>query len=137
MAALWIVENDVPLLAATPLRLSHRRYRDVPAALAFFALLALVTAVGVRALLLEADWAQFGNGPLPKECQAPSARNGTLTVELLLPAARADLLARIHREGTVLSLDYEGDMARVVATVPKRAMETLSPFVTEPSVVVE
>ena len=63
--------------------------------------------------------------------------NGTLTVELLLPAARADLLARIHREGTVLSLDYEGDMARVVATVPKRAMETLSPFVTEPSVVVE
>ena len=58
--------------------------------------------------------------------------NGTLTVELLLPAARADLLARIHREGTVLSLDYEGDMARVVATVPKRAMETLSPFAVEP-----
>jgi len=58
--------------------------------------------------------------------------NGTLTVELLLPAARADLLARIHREGTVLSLDYEGDMARVVATVPKRAMETLAPFAVEP-----
>ena len=54
--------------------------------------------------------------------------NGTLTVELRLPAARADLLARIHREGAVLSLAYEDDIARVVATVPKRAMEQLAPF---------
>ena len=60
--------------------------------------------------------------------------NGTLTVELRLPAARADLLARIHRDGTVVSLDYEDDVAHLVATVPKRAMETLAPFVVEPLV---
>lgn len=55
--------------------------------------------------------------------------NGTLTVELRLPSSRADLLARLHREGTVLSLDYEEDVAHVVATVPKRSMETLNEFV--------
>jgi len=60
--------------------------------------------------------------------------NGTLTVELRLPAARADLLARIHRDGTLVSLDYEDDVAHLVATVPKRAMETLAPFVVEPAV---
>ncbi|MEI6561038.1 MAG: GTPase HflX [Verrucomicrobiota bacterium] len=59
--------------------------------------------------------------------------NGTLTVELRLPAARADLLARLHRDGTVASLTYEEDVAHVVATVPKRALETLAPFVVEPS----
>lgn len=61
--------------------------------------------------------------------------NGTITVELHLPAARADLLARIHRDGNVLSLTYEEDMARIVAIVPKRALETLAPFVVEPSMV--
>ena len=62
--------------------------------------------------------------------------NGTLTVELRLPAARADLIARLHRDGTIASLDYEEDVARIVATVPKRAMETLAPFVVEPSAVI-
>ena len=60
--------------------------------------------------------------------------NGTLTVELRLPAARADLIARLHREGTVHQLTYEEDVAHVTATVPKRAMETLAPFVVEPMV---
>jgi len=55
--------------------------------------------------------------------------NGTTTVELRLPSSRADLLARIHRDGTLLSLDYEEDVAHVVATVPKRAMEAFAPFV--------
>ena len=63
--------------------------------------------------------------------------NGTVTVELRLPAARADLLARIHRDGTLVSLDYEEDIAHIVATVPKRAMETLAPFVVEPLAVRE
>jgi len=58
--------------------------------------------------------------------------NGTVTVELRLPPARADILARIHRDGTVLSLDYEEEIAHIVATVPKRAMEILAPFVVEP-----
>jgi len=55
--------------------------------------------------------------------------NGTTTLELRLPSSRADLLARIHRDGTLLSLDYEEDVAHVVATVPKRAMEAFAPFV--------
>ncbi len=59
--------------------------------------------------------------------------NGTLTVELRLPAARSDLLAKLHRDGTVASLEYDGDIAHVVATVPKRAMETLAPFAVEPT----
>jgi len=61
--------------------------------------------------------------------------NGTITVELRIPAARADLLARIHRDGTVVSLEYEEDTARIVATVPKRALETLGPFVVEAATV--
>jgi len=61
--------------------------------------------------------------------------NGTLTVELHIPAARADLLARIHRDGTVSSLSYEGDTAHVVATLSKRALEPLAAFVVEPTAV--
>ncbi|XHR28028.1 MAG: GTPase HflX [Chthoniobacteraceae bacterium] len=59
--------------------------------------------------------------------------NGTLTVELRLPASRSDLLAKLHRDGTVASLEYDGDIAHVVATVPKRAMEILAPFAVEPT----
>lgn len=58
---------------------------------------------------------------------------GTLTLEFRLPAERADLLAKLHREGTVASLEYEDDVARVVATVSKRALESLAPFVVEPA----
>jgi len=56
---------------------------------------------------------------------------GTRTVELRLPAARADLLARIHRDGVVHELHYEEDTVRLVVTLPKRAMETLGAFVVE------
>lgn len=59
--------------------------------------------------------------------------NGTLTVELRIPAARADLLARLHRDGTVSHLSYEEDTARVVATLSKRALEPLSAYVVEPA----
>ena len=57
--------------------------------------------------------------------------NGTLTVELRIPPARADLLARLHRDGTIASLDYEEEIAHVIATVPKRALESLGPYVVE------
>ncbi len=53
---------------------------------------------------------------------------GTMTIELELPAARADLLARLHREGTVHEAQYEGDGTRVVATIATRALETYAPF---------
>ena len=60
-------------------------------------------------------------------------RNSTCTVELRIPAARADVLARIHREGVLVQINYEGDVAHVVATVPKRALDAMGEFVVEPA----
>lgn len=57
---------------------------------------------------------------------------GTMTVELRLPAARADLVARLHRDGTVRELEYEGDVTKVVATIPTRALEIFAPFLPLP-----
>ena len=54
--------------------------------------------------------------------------DGTVTVELRLPAARSDLLARIHRDGVLHRIDYEADVAHIVATIPKRALEVLGAF---------
>lgn len=55
--------------------------------------------------------------------------NGAQSVELRLPASRSDLLARVHREGTVTELEYEGDVAHVFASVPKRALEAYREYV--------
>jgi GTP-binding protein HflX len=57
---------------------------------------------------------------------------GTMTVELRLPSARADLLARLHRDGTVRELTYEDGFTRVVATIPTRALELFAPFLDVP-----
>jgi 50S ribosomal subunit-associated GTPase HflX len=62
---------------------------------------------------------------------------GTMTVELRLPAARADLLARIHREGTVREVKYEHDFTRVAATIPTRSLEIFAPFLPLPASVDE
>ncbi|HEV8185058.1 MAG TPA: GTPase HflX, partial [Chthoniobacterales bacterium] len=48
---------------------------------------------------------------------------GTMTIELRLPAARADLLARMHREGTVHDVEYEGEFTRVIAAISTRSLE--------------
>lgn len=53
---------------------------------------------------------------------------GTMTLELCLPAARADLLARLHRDGTVRELNYEECATRVTATIPTRSLEIFAPF---------
>jgi GTPase len=53
---------------------------------------------------------------------------GTMTVDLRLPASRADLLARLHREGTVGEVRYEHDAIYVTATIPTRALETFAPL---------
>jgi len=52
----------------------------------------------------------------------------TVTVELRLPAARADLLARLHREGTQGAIHYEGEWTYVTATMPTRALDHFAPF---------
>jgi len=57
---------------------------------------------------------------------------GTMTVDLRLPAARADLLARLHREGSVRRVQYDGEFTTVVATMPTRALEAFAPFLAAP-----
>ena len=52
----------------------------------------------------------------------------TRSVELLLPLERPELLARLHREGTVHSIAYEETGARVLATVPPRLHDALAGF---------
>src|SRR3954452_13437437 len=53
---------------------------------------------------------------------------GTMSVDLRVPAARADLLARLHRDGTVHEVRYEHDFTHVTATIPTRSLEVYSPF---------
>ncbi|MBA2585088.1 MAG: GTPase HflX [Chthoniobacterales bacterium] len=58
---------------------------------------------------------------------------GTMTVELRLPSTRADLLARLHRDGTVREVQYEEEWTRVVATIPNRALDVFAPFLPQPA----
>jgi len=53
---------------------------------------------------------------------------GTMTIELGLPTSRADLLARLHRDGTVRDIRYEHDFTHVIATIPTRSLELYAPF---------
>ncbi|MGI8432998.1 MAG: GTPase HflX [Chthoniobacterales bacterium] len=53
---------------------------------------------------------------------------GTLTVELRLPPERADLLARLHREGNVEEIDYADTYTQLRATMPTRSLETYAPY---------
>ncbi len=57
---------------------------------------------------------------------------GAMTVELRLPAARADLVARLHRDGTVSNVTYEHEFTHVTATIPTRALEMFAPFLALP-----
>jgi GTPase len=61
-------------------------------------------------------------------------RQGTLSVELRLPLERSDLLARLHREGTVEHLAYEPDHIAVTATVPVRSLDAYAGFEVIPAV---
>jgi GTP-binding protein HflX len=62
---------------------------------------------------------------------------GTITVELRLPPDRADLLARLHREGSVRDLRYDGEFTEVVATMAARSLEIYAPFLAQPAPVRE
>lgn len=53
---------------------------------------------------------------------------GTISVELRVPTARADLLARLHRDGNVSEVRYEHDFTHITATIPTRSLEIYSPF---------
>lgn len=53
---------------------------------------------------------------------------GTIQVDLLIPLARTDLLARLHREGTVDSLEYGETDMEIVATIPVRSLDSYTAF---------
>lgn len=52
----------------------------------------------------------------------------SVTVELRLPAARSDLLARLHREGTQGAIHYDGEWTYVTATLPTLALDHFAPY---------
>jgi GTP-binding protein HflX len=51
-----------------------------------------------------------------------------VTVELRLPTGRADLMAKLHREGTQGAIHYDGEWTYVTATMPTRALDHFAPF---------
>lgn len=57
---------------------------------------------------------------------------GVMTIELRLPSERADLMARLHRDGVVRDLQYEDGFSLVVATIPTRSLEVFAPFLAAP-----
>ena len=56
-------------------------------------------------------------------------------LSLRVPMTRADLLALIHREGKIISQEYDGNDAVVQAVVPKRFALKFEPFVVPAPVV--
>jgi GTPase len=62
---------------------------------------------------------------------------GTMTISLRLPSARADLLARLHREGSVRDLRYEEGFTSVTATIPTRSLELFASFLAAPALIDE
>jgi GTP-binding protein HflX len=54
--------------------------------------------------------------------------SGSGEIEVLIPHDRADLVARLHREGVVHRTEFEEEHSRIRATVPERFRETLTPF---------
>ena len=51
-----------------------------------------------------------------------------IRLPLRIPMARADLLALIHREGKIISQDYEENDALVQAIIPRRFLTKFEAF---------
>jgi GTP-binding protein HflX len=62
------------------------------------------------------------------ERMAEFVANGSVTRELLIPQGEGGILAKLHRHARVLETAYEGDSVRMVAVIPARLAETLSPY---------
>ena len=56
-------------------------------------------------------------------------------VDLRLPTARVDPLARLHRDGTVREVEYDDEFTTVVATIPTRSLEVFAAFLRCQSVI--
>lgn len=55
-----------------------------------------------------------------------------VSLDLRIPQKQADLVAFLHREGKILSQDYEGDDVLVRAVVPNRLLSKVRDFVIAP-----
>jgi GTP-binding protein HflX len=55
-------------------------------------------------------------------------RHRVVRKEYRIPSSRGDLLAKLHAEGKVLALDYDGPDAIVTAIIPKRHAHLFAPF---------
>ncbi len=53
----------------------------------------------------------------------------TVDVDLRIPATRAELVARIYREGAVHQIEYVEDQVEISATIAERALDDFSEFV--------
>lgn len=51
-----------------------------------------------------------------------------VTMELAIPHDRHDLIARLHREGDIRSIEYPGDHAHIRARIPPRSIPDFTPF---------
>ena len=57
------------------------------------------------------------------------AANTTQTRELRVPASAGALIARLHRDGQVRRIEYQGDEARIVASLPRKLWPIFSEFI--------
>jgi GTP-binding protein HflX len=57
--------------------------------------------------------------------------NGSREIMLRVPHDRADLLARLHREGVVHETTYEAEFSLIRATLPAKLRQQLAPYVAE------
>jgi GTP-binding protein HflX len=65
------------------------------------------------------------------EAIAAEVANGSVTRELRFPQSEAGLIARLHRQATVLETEYLGDEVRIVAVLPARLAADLSEWFVE------
>ena len=84
-------------------------------------------ATGIPVSALTGEGVQELIGSLAERVPHPS-----LTVTLLIPFDRPEVLPRIHREGEVLSADAGPEGTSVVARVSERELQRIKEFVTEP-----
>ena len=94
-------------------RIGEERRREVAAAFPSGVLVSLLTGEGLDGLLATIH---------------ELVRDRVVRAGFRIPPARSDLLARLHQEGKVLAVDYDGADALVTAIVPKRLQHVFAPF---------
>ncbi|MEA3211138.1 MAG: GTPase [Chthoniobacter sp.] len=62
---------------------------------------------------------------------ADQVANGSVIRQLRLPQSQTELIARVHRQATVLESEYSGDEVRLVAVLPARLAAECAEWITE------